>query len=41
MCYHGNSKKNIVNEIIILVRNEFRNVLFQNTENWKLKGHNP
>ena len=30
-CNHGNSKKNIENGIIILVRNESRPVLFQNT----------
>ena len=37
-CFHGNIKKNIENEIIILVRDGSRTVVFQNTENWKLKG---
>ena len=40
-CYHGNSKKNIENEIIIIFRNKSRTVSFHNTENGKLKGHIP
>ena len=39
--YHGNSKKNIENEIIILVRNKYRAVLFNNTENGKIKEQIP
>ena len=34
-------KRKIENEIVFLVRNKSRTVLFLNTENGKLKGHFP